>query len=206
MDANGDGLMDLVLGPNSIGKWSVLKNTGSSFIVEKGWATDAFKEWHTTPELIRPMDANGDGLMALYGLDGDVDRGCRQALSGAVEMLHRLDRLNQEEQPELGEPLRIGIGIHSGEAIVGRMGPPQSPIVSAIGDNVNVAARLESLTKTFNCNLVVSETTASRSGLDLSAFSREEAVLKGRREPIVVLTLTDTAPLAGQLPPLAGLI
>ena len=149
---------------------------------------------------------NGDGLMALYGLDGDLDKGCRQALSGAVEMLHRLDRLNREDQPELREPLRIGIGIHCGEAIVGRMGPPQSPIVSAIGDNVNVAARLESLTKTFNCNVVVSETTAIRSGLDLSTFSREKAVLKGRREPIVVLTLTDTESLAGQLSPSASLI
>ena len=65
MDVNGDGLMDLVFGPGENGKWSVLKSTGSSFIVEKGWATDAFKEWHNTPELIRPMDANGDGLMDL---------------------------------------------------------------------------------------------------------------------------------------------
>ena len=148
---------------------------------------------------------NGDGLMALYGLDGNLDLACRQALGGAVEMLRRLDRLNLEDQAELGEPLRIGIGIHYGDAIVGRMGPPQSPIVSAIGDNVNVAARLESLTKTFGCNVVVSEITAERSGLDLSAFGREEVPLKGRREPIAVLTLTDVEPLAGQLSPAAAL-
>ncbi len=149
---------------------------------------------------------NGDGLMALYGLDGDLDTACRQALSGAVEMLRRLQALNREDRPEIGDPLRIGIGIHSGEAIVGRMGPPQSPIVSAIGDNVNVAARLEALTKAFDCNIVVSEATALRSGLDMSPYPREEALLKGRQAPITVVTLTDIEPLAGQLTRSAELI
>ena len=68
---------------------------------------------------------NGDGLMALYGLDSDFTSGCRQAIAGAKEMLRRLQQLNQRLGSELQEPLRVGIGIHCGEAIVGTMGPPR---------------------------------------------------------------------------------
>ena len=66
----------------------------------------------------------GDGLMAIYGLDaGDPALGPVQALRGAREMLARLDQLNVQMQAELRQPLRMGIGIHYGEAIVGSMGP-----------------------------------------------------------------------------------
>ena len=90
----------------------------------------------------------GDGLMALYGLDvPEPAIGAAQALRGACEMLTRLDQLNAQLKAELKEPLRIGIGIHFGEAIVGALGPPGSQIVTAIGDTVNTTARLESLTR-----------------------------------------------------------
>ena len=74
----------------------------------------------------------------------------RRALRGAREMLIRLDRLNAQLRDEMKQPLKIGIGIHFGEAIVGALGPPQSQIVTAIGDTVNTCARLESLTKDFD--------------------------------------------------------
>ncbi len=140
---------------------------------------------------------NGDGLMALYGLDTDLRTACQQSIHGAAEMMRRLDGLNRVVRQDVGETLRMGIGIHSGEAIVGRMGPPQSPIVSAIGDNVNVAARLESLSKTFDCGLVVSQVTVERSGLDLSNCPIREASLKGRRESIPVYTVQDSTQLIG---------
>jgi adenylate cyclase len=88
----------------------------------------------------------GDGLMALYGLEtDDPAAGAADAVRGAREMLLRLDQLNRKLGDELDAPLRIGIGIHLGEAITGAMGPPKSQIISAIGDTVNTAARLESL-------------------------------------------------------------
>ena len=134
---------------------------------------------------------SGDGLMALYGLESDLSTAARQALRGAVEMAHRLSGLNARLEDELTEPLRIGIGIHCGNAIVGTMGPPRSPNLSAVGDNVNVAARLESETKSFGCTLVVSTAVTSAAGVDLSAHPLREAELKGRDERVPVYAIDD---------------
>jgi adenylate cyclase len=148
---------------------------------------------------------NGDGLMALYGLGSDLPSGCRDAVYGSIEMLRRLQQLNLRHGDDHGAILRVGIGIHSGEAIVGRMGPPKTPIVSALGDNVNVAARLESLTKSYECSLVVSRVTAELAGLDLTAFPVHQAPIKGRNEPIEVYAVKDPMALVGQFSPADGL-
>jgi adenylate cyclase len=127
----------------------------------------------------------GDGLMALYGLDArDPASGPAQALRGAREMLARLDQLNQQLDAELRQPLRMGIGIHFGEAIVGAMGPPRSQIITAIGDTVNTAARLEGLTKDYDCVLVLSRRAAEAAGLDLSSHMLHQAPVKGRLETV----------------------
>ena len=143
---------------------------------------------------------NGDGLMALYGLDGDVTRGCRDALRGAARMSARLQHLNQSLVEELPAALRIGIGVHCGEAIVGTMGPPSSPILSAIGDNVNIAARLESHTKQLDCTLVISESVATSAGLELEGLRREEAEVRGRNGRIGVYAVQDPESLLPRLP------
>ena len=133
---------------------------------------------------------NGDGLMALYGLDGDdAARGCRQALGGAAEMLRRLAALNRHLGSELETELRMGIGIHFGEAIVGVMGPPYAQIKSAIGDNINIAARLESLSKEYGVPLVVSAETAEMAGVDLSAHERHSVAVKGRQQEVSFFAL-----------------
>jgi adenylate cyclase len=62
-------------------------------------------------------------------------------------MFQALDSFNERLAGELRTPFAIGIGIHTGQAIVGRMGPPKTPITSAVGDSVNMAARLERTTK-----------------------------------------------------------
>ena len=127
----------------------------------------------------------GDGLMALYGLDGqNPEVGAANALRGAREMLMRLDQLNRQLGAELSQPLRIGIGIHFSEAIVGAMGPPKSQIITAIGDTVNTAARLESLTKDYNCALIVSRRAAVAAGLDLGARDLHECAVRGRSETV----------------------
>jgi len=128
----------------------------------------------------------GDGLMALYGLRCDLSTACRQALLGARQMERRLRDLNLRLEDELPAPLRIGIGIHCGEAIVGTMGPPSSPNLSAIGDNINIAARLESMTKTFGVSLVVSESTLQASGVDGAVWPLHDAPVRGREEPVKV--------------------
>ena len=136
---------------------------------------------------------NGDGLMALYGLESGYETGCREAIAGAVEMHRRMDRLNHSFESELGRKLRIGVGIHSGEAIVGTMGPPARPILSSIGDNVNIAARLESLTKDFDCGIVISADTAKHARVDLSNFPVCDAELRGRGETITIYKLPEDA-------------
>ena len=78
---------------------------------------------------------NGDGLMVLDGLEGEFGDACSQAIEGATAMFQRLEILNLQLAQESKEPLRMGVGIHSGGAIVGSMGPPQTPIISAIGNS-----------------------------------------------------------------------
>jgi adenylate cyclase len=139
----------------------------------------------------------GDGLMALYGLYADDPAsGAADAVRGAREMLLSLDQLNRQLRSDLRKPLRIGIGIHHGEAIVGAMGPPRSQIITAIGDTVNTCARLESLTKDYGCLVIVSRPAAQAAGLRLVGHELHEAPVKGRNEPVqfyALQTLDDLA-------------
>ncbi len=138
----------------------------------------------------------GDGLMALYGLDaGAQAAGPLDAIRGAREMLSRLEQLNHRLREDLSEPMRIGIGIHYGEAIVGAMGPPRSRIITAIGDTVNTCALLESLTKDYDCVAIVSRRAAEAAGLDVSDRELHDAPLKGRAEPVQFYALKTLADL-----------
>jgi adenylate cyclase len=137
----------------------------------------------------------GDGIMALFGIERGAQAGCREALAAARLMSERLPELNASLRAELDRPLRIGIGIHCGPTIVGEMGYGNAAAITAIGDAVNTASRLESLTKNFACELVVSEEVVSRAGLDLSAFPQREMEIRGKREMLVVRTLVSAAEL-----------
>jgi len=137
----------------------------------------------------------GDGLMAIYGLQGAAEAGCRDALRGAQAMLDRLKALNERLEGDLPEPIRIGIGIHTGEAIVGEMGPPEARLVSAIGDTVNTAARLESMSKEFGEPVVISEETLRIGRITLPGTEPVETTVRGRQQSIGVFptgTLPDT--------------
>jgi class 3 adenylate cyclase len=114
--------------------------------------------------------------------------GCREALAGARLMSERIPELNASLQAEL-DPLRIGVGIHCGPTIVGEMGYGNVAAITAIGDAVNTASRLESLTKNFVCELVVSEETVSR------RVSAARDRIRGKREMLAVRTLVRAAEL-----------
>jgi adenylate cyclase len=138
----------------------------------------------------------GDGLMALYGLNAkDPAIGAADALRGAREMLAHLDQLNHQLKGNLLRPLQIGIGVHFSEAIVGAMGPPRSQIITAVGDMVNTCARLESLTKEYDCPLIVSRQAAEMAGLDLTGRQLYQAPVKGRVETVEFYCLKSLADL-----------
>ncbi len=126
----------------------------------------------------------GDGVMALFGVDGDADRGAREALHAARLMSERLDELNHALQADLEEPLRIGIGIHIGPAIIGEMGYGKTTSLTAVGDAVNTASRLEAMTKEHGAQLVVSESVADHAEIDLSEFPTHRLEVRGRSETI----------------------
>jgi len=133
----------------------------------------------------------GDGLLALYGLDSDLPQACRDALRGAAEMQSRLERLSASLADELAAPMRIGIGMHAGVAIVGTMGPPAEPIHSAIGDNINIAARFEGMTKIYRCVLVVSAETLRHAGADAKDSPLHQVRVRGRSERVAVYAVAD---------------
>ena len=112
------------------------------------------------------QEMTGDGVMALFGLETAPDQACRQALAAARGMAAGMDDLNRLLRNDLEDPLRIGIGIHIGTVIVGEMGYAETMSVTAIGDAVNTASRLEDMTKELGGQLVVSESVARRAGVD----------------------------------------
>ena len=137
----------------------------------------------------------GDGVMALFGVDGRPEEGCRQAIRAAAAMVARVQELSRTLADDLTTPLRLGIGIHVGPAVVGRMGYATTTYLTAVGDTVHVAARLEALTKDYGCDLVLSAEVAARAGLDVSDHARHELTVRNREAPLAVLV----APSAGRL-------
>jgi adenylate cyclase len=128
----------------------------------------------------------GDGVMALFGLQNGAAAGARQALEAARLMSLRLEELNRTLEHEIESPLRIGIGLHLGPVIVGEMGYGPATQLTAVGDAVNTASRLESLCKELGVELVVSEEVVGKAGADLAAFPVHEVEIRGRRQPLAV--------------------
>lgn len=135
----------------------------------------------------------GDGVMALFGVQRGVDVGCANALDAARAMALALQDLNRQLAENLDEPLEIGIGIHAGPAIVGEMGYGTAVGLTAVGDTVNTASRLETATKEFGAQLVLSARVAERAKLDVSAYERRELEVRGRSETLPVIVIQDAA-------------
>lgn len=122
----------------------------------------------------------GDGIMAIFGLTGDTHPAV-SAYNAAQEMLQRLTLFNQWLADSYGEHFEIGIGIHYGTVVVGDLGHPDSISFTAIGDTVNVAARIEGATKN-RCKILVSEPVYQ--ALEASDWDSTELLLKGKTESL----------------------
>lgn len=128
----------------------------------------------------------GDGVMALFGLDSGAENGAREALAAAREMQRRLDRLNEALAADLPVPLRMGIGIHAGPVIVGEIGYGAASSITAIGDVVNIASRLEAQTKELGASLVVSDELCALAREEVEGARPLEVAVKGRADPVKV--------------------
>ena len=131
----------------------------------------------------------GDAIMAVFGLSSDPKQACKDALAAARSMRFQLDRLNTQLQSELPEPLQMGFGIHCGHVIIGEMGYKDSHNLVAIGDATNTASRLESLTKDYNCELIVSHDVIEWAGLTFDEYESHTVELRGRQKPVNVFAV-----------------
>lgn len=131
----------------------------------------------------------GDGLMALFGLNGRVEDACRSALLAAMRVDAALERLNGELGSELAAPLKIGIGLHVGPLVLGRIGHRASAATTVIGPAVNVASRLESLTKEHGVQIVASAALAEAAGLRSDAFPQAVVSVRGASEALAVVLI-----------------
>ena len=144
----------------------------------------------------RPNQFVGDGMLALFGLAASRQLACRQALQAAAMIGANIDELNRFLEHDLREPIRFGIGINGGEVIVGDIGYRDHMVFTALGDPVNVAARLQDMTKSLACELVVSDEVRETAGLAEDALPAQEVAIRGRNEPMIVRTVTDARTLS----------
>jgi adenylate cyclase len=141
----------------------------------------------------------GDGAIALFGLETSLPQACRQALQAAVKLGEGLEELNTAFAQELGAPLRIAIGLHAGPAIVGEMGFGKASSLTAIGDTINTASRLEGLAKERNVQLAVSADLVRIAGITIAEHLREEIEIRGRAARLETWIVPEVAELAAAL-------
>ena len=139
----------------------------------------------------------GDGIMALFGMEKSPEQGAREAIAAAKAMNLVLSSLNESLEADLDKPLIIGIGIHTGPAILGRIGVKRASgatqRITALGDTVNTTSRLESACKDLKCQLIVSQETLNVSGLAVAGGTSELISVKGREQPVSIVTFKDAS-------------
>ena len=136
----------------------------------------------------QPNQFVGDGQLALFGLSTNPQTACRQAIEAASRIAIHVDALNEFLGDDVPEPLRFGIGIHAGEVIIGDIGSEEHTVFTALGDSVNVAARLQDMTKALSCEVVVSADVLKTANLAATNLPQVEVPIRGRVEPLIVYT------------------
>jgi adenylate cyclase len=144
----------------------------------------------------QPNQFVGDGQLALFGLATGPQTACRQALKAAAMIAANVDELNQFLKHDLRDPIQFGIGIHGGEVIIGDIGYRDHMVFTALGDAVNVAARLQDMTKSLACEAIVSEEVRVTAGLPADGLPQQEVAIRGRGEPMIVRTVKSAKTLS----------
>jgi len=133
----------------------------------------------------------GDAIMALWGTPLDLDKHPDFACKSAMEMIENLTNLNKDLKKRKLPQIDIGIGINTGECVVGNMGSNQRFDYTAMGDNVNLASRLEGLNKIYGTNIIISENTARKISSDFKIRKLDKVCVKGKKKPILIYELNE---------------
>jgi adenylate cyclase len=131
----------------------------------------------------------GDGIMSMFGVDGDAAGGAQSAIAAVAEVWAAVDKVSEELSAEIGSPLRFGIGVHCGVSVVGPLGLPEEATIQFLGDTGNVAARLEGLTKEMNCVAIVSAATVDAAGARRPSWQQAEVDVRGRDQRLHVFMI-----------------
>jgi class 3 adenylate cyclase len=135
----------------------------------------------------------GDGVMAIFGAPVPAVDHAARAVRAAMGMVSRLETLNRRLAVKAMPHLRIGVGVHSGEVVAGQIGPDTRMEYTVVGDAVNLASRLEGLTKEMSTTILVSQDTAQRLGPGFQ-FGRKAVVpVRGKARPITVVEVLGRA-------------
>lgn len=131
----------------------------------------------------------GDGFMALFGIGEDSGDHAARAIAAGQEMLLCLNKINQRLAQQEIAPLAIGIGIHTGPAIVGCIGSAQRLEYTAIGDTVNIASRVEGLTKVLQQPLLFTQATRHALPQTFEVQALPPQMVRGQPQPIAIYGL-----------------
>ena len=138
----------------------------------------------------------GDGIMALFGVESPFESGVRAAVTTISDLTEELQRVNEDLADHITAPLRVAVGLHGGTAILGRIGlDGKSGVASgltALGDVVNVASRLEGVSKEENALAAISAEIIEAAGLELKGdFTKRSVVVRGRQAPLEVICISE---------------
>jgi class 3 adenylate cyclase len=139
----------------------------------------------------------GDGVMALFSIPEEPnDADALNSVMAAISMQQQIDSFNKDNKMEKEKRLRIGIGIHSGPVIIGTVGSEERMESTVTGDTVNLAARLEGLTKYYRSNILISQSTFEFIESDSSLEFRELDLVrvKGKEEPVTIYEVCNSDP------------
>jgi len=130
-----------------------------------------------------------DGIMAVFGLSGQGS-GAKSAIAASQDMMRSAETLNSEFAAALPQPLRIGVGIHTGKLVMARVGDEEHGyMATALGETVTVANRLENATRELLADCLVSQATVQAAGLPVPATEKRDIHMTSLTEPITAYPL-----------------
>jgi adenylate cyclase len=137
----------------------------------------------------------GEGIMAIFEASDSIEMNCKRGVKAASEISKQIKMLSQDLSKEFSAEVKCGMAIHTGQSIVGMMGYGDTVSRTAIGYNVNVASRLEQMTKAYNSDLIIFKQVAKQAALKTSEFVEESVEVRGRNEKLDIVSTPDASQL-----------